>query len=807
MSSESKTVIIENNREALTTALELREYASTTRLMSIDGNVLNAVSVAYKTASGLHSANDGQIAKSIYSMSKIAIALMIVKADSSDGAFDTAAFEIARDVFVSGKTQEKAQALAEATGRTQESCVTAINGKLEFLTARMNSKTNALTDTGISTETPEAIRDIILADGGKYLISLPTGEGKSTIINEPVIQRYLETGRKVLVISHRRSINKTLANLPGIVSYDECDTLEDLKNAKGLKIVVNSLNGLKFKRFIESVDLVVIDEASQVISHVLGGEVKNRQSVWETLNFAVKRTANVIMSDADIDARCAEMIGPGYKLFKKPAAHSGIKVQTGDINHVRALAVASACKTTTLIACDAVKEAQALAKAIEKQGGPVALVITADNALWPEQAAFIANPNDTTHQVVIYSPVITSALSITSGHFKAHYGIFQGQVVPSDAIQMLRRDRTARRFIVGIKQPMYSRSEAVEALYKITPVSVSDLASHLKADAYAPVLFIPDPDKTNSENETAMSKAQDKAKLAFDAAQNAKLQKFVSAEFTAIQFRFLEYGHRKNEAWLRDNIQVALPASLLARGFSVEVIEHNDDLSLTGFKADSQARKILKKEAAYSLEKAGTANTTTAQRVQEFGSASEVEYLEASRARAITVMGVSDFNLDDAMLWGHGEGEGKIERFRKLYQHQDAIESAESAETAEIVGEPGADVDASTAPEKPVDPSFFQVLSLLKAALDVMSTGNAWSGDHSVALFDSLNAIRTDALKAGIRMSSAKSDQAKKADITKIFAQFGLRVRKRERTKSPEGQKIHFYTVTTASLEQMKRYI
>ncbi len=84
MGSESKTVIIENNREALATALELREYASTTRLMSIDGNVLNAVSVAYKTASGLHSANDGQIAKSIYSMSKIAIALMIVKADSSD---------------------------------------------------------------------------------------------------------------------------------------------------------------------------------------------------------------------------------------------------------------------------------------------------------------------------------------------------------------------------------------------------------------------------------------------------------------------------------------------------------------------------------------------------------------------------------------------------------------------------------------------------------------------------------------------------------------------------------------------------
>ncbi|MFJ2712969.1 DEAD/DEAH box helicase [Pseudomonas sp. NPDC087346] len=777
MNNASNIVVIENNQEALATALELREYASTTRLMSIDGNVLDAVSVAYKTASGLHSANDGQITKSIYSMSKIAIALMIVKADSSDKAFDTAAFEIARDVFVSGKTQEKAQALAEATGRTQESCVTAINGKLQFLTARMNSKTNALTDTGIPTETPEAIRDIILADGGKYLISLPTGEGKSTIINEPVIQHYLDTGRKVLVISHRRSINKTLANLPGIVSYDECNDPSDLQNAKGLKIVVNSLTALKFKRFIQEVDLVVIDEASQVLSHVLGGEVKNRQAVWETLDFVVKHTASVIMSDADIDARCAEMIGTGYKLFKKPAAHAGITVHTGDINHVRALAIKSACEMNTLIACDAVKEALALAKSIEKQGGPAALVITADNALWPEQAAFIADPNSTTHQVVIYSPVITSALSITSGHFKAHFGVFQGQVVPSDAIQMLRRDRTAKSFVVGIKQPTYSKSEAVEATYKCSPIALDDLVPHLKADAYVPPVFMRDPDKSDEENDVAINQAQADAKKMFDAAQGAKLQRLVSAEVAAINFRFLEYGHRKSEAWLRDNIQAALPASLLARGFEVEVLEHDDDLSLSGFKADSQARKAVKRQIAKGLNSAAKADEATTQRVKEYGSVNEHEHLEASRARAIAVMKVSDFNLDDAMVWGSGDGESKIIKFRELIGTAEALDATDER-------------------------SSKKVMALLKPALTAMTSGNGWTGDHSVELFDSLNAIRTDVLKAGIRMSSAKSDQAKKADITKIFSQFGLVVKKHETTN-----KRFFYIISPKSLAQMTRYI
>lgn len=743
MNNASKTVVIENNKEALATALELREYANTTRLMSIDGNVLNAISVAYKTASGLHSANDGQITRSIYSMSKIAIALMIVKADSSDKAFDAAAFEIARDVFVSGKTQEKAQALAEATGRTEDACEDLISSKLAVLTGKMNSKTNPLADAGVLPENMEAIRDEFLETGGKLLVCAGTGEGKSSKINHPVIESYIAAGKKVLVISHRRSINKTLANIDGIVSYDECDHPDVLLNAKGLKIVVNSLNALKFKRFIAEVDLVVIDEASQVISHVLGGEVKNRKSVWETLNFVVKHTANVIMSDADIDARCAEMVGPDYKLIKKPAAHAGITVRTGDINHVRALAIESACRTNTLIACDAVKEALALAKAIEKQGGPAALVITADNAQWPEQAAFIATPNVTTHQVVIYSPVITSALSITSGHFKSHYGIFQGQVVPSDAIQMLRRDRTATSFVVGIKQPQYSKSEAVEASYKCKPVCLDDLL----------------------------------ATLSFKEGERAKAEALVRSELSALQFQFLEYTHRKNEAWLRDNIQSTLPASLLGRGFAVEILEHDDDLSLAGFKADSQSRKAVKRDVAKGLNNAVKADPVTAQRVQECGSVDEQEYLEASRARAIEMMEVSDFDLDDAIIWGHGEGESKIIKFRELMGTTEALGATD-------------------------DRSSKKVMSLLKPALETMSTSNAWSGIESVALFDSLNTIRTDVLTVGIRISSAKSDQAKKADITKIFSQFGLVVKKHETTN-----KQFFYTVSPKSLAQMTRYI
>ncbi|WP_220427646.1 hypothetical protein, partial [Klebsiella pneumoniae] len=50
---------------------------------------------------------------------------------------------------------------------------------------------------------------------------------------------------------------------------------------------------------------------------------------------------------------------------------------------------------------------------------------------------------------LIYSPSISSGVSIEQKHFDRHFGMFCGEVVPSDAIQMLRRDRTAKEFIIG----------------------------------------------------------------------------------------------------------------------------------------------------------------------------------------------------------------------------------------------------------------------------------------------------------------------------------------------------------------------
>lgn len=739
------TYLIANSPETLETANHLRNEFTQPRLISVDGNILTAVKAAYRTASGLHSEANGVITPSIYRMSKIEVAMMIASTDNSDEAFDQAAYELATDAFVTGKLEERAQELSNATGRHSTVCMLQIYEKLNRLDETMRSKTRKLMAAGITPESADQVRDEIIASGGKYLLSLPTAYGKTSKICEPVIKHYLAEGKKVLVISHRRSINKNIANIPGIVSYDECNHPDIIANARGLKIVVNSLSAPKFKTFIEATDLVVVDEASQVISHVLGGEVKHRKDVWDALQSVVKNTQNVILADADINKRCASLAGPEARLYKIKQQHKDITIRTGDINQVRGMAIAAAAAgENVLISCDTVKECKALAKAIEGIGRK-ALVITAESAQWEEQAAFIANPNSTEHGVVIYSPVITSALSITSNHFTAHFGIFFGQIVPTDAIQMLRRDRTATSFTLGLKNPEYKKAEVVAVRYRADVLKAAGIEQ--QAQLYA--------------------LDQELEGMAISDEYKRHIRELFVSKSKTLAFDLMQYRHLADEAWLKDRIQNTLPATLLEQGFNVEVLEHNEEHCLEGFKSNSMARRAVKKETAEKLVKALAAGHLVVDAVADGGSKDEVEHVAVSRANAQQVMRKEVLTEADALIWGDGEGAGKIERFRALFS------------------------DDLQVP-----------LESIKEAVDVMHNSKTWTSERSVELFDKLNTVRAEVIGMGILISNAKSAQAKAAAIPAILKQFGISARKVD-----GGKNGKYYCVTDDSLNQMKSYL
>lgn len=159
--------------------------------------------------------------------------------------------------------------------------------------------------------------------------------------------------------------------------------------------------------------------------------------------------------------------------------------------------------------------------------------------------------------------------------------------------------------------------------------------------------------------------------------------------------------------------------------------------------------------------------------MQDAGSKDETEYLSVIRARAQEVIGRPALSVEDAKLWGEGEGESKIKLFRKLHN------------VSEV------------SPEEELS-----VFSKVLPAIAEMSLTKGWRADDSAALFDSLNTIRSKVISLGINMPRANTVKAKQAAVTNVLKCFGLKTRKVDGGKTGD-----YYIIDNDSLTLMSSYI
>lgn len=683
------------------------EYPGLKRLINIANFPSQAVEAAYKSASGLYDPSVGKIADSIYTMTRSAVALMLLKREPSSDTLNKAAYELARDMYISGGIASAAAKLSNAADKPVDECKAVIAAKLVRVHACSESR-NDKHDYPIvfKPKSPEFLRSVLLRINRRALIKCPTGYGKSSLVINRCIEDSLAQGKKVLVISHRRSIISN-TNIPGLVDYKDVQPGQ-MKHARGLKIVINSLKSAKFDDFIKDVDLVVIDEAAQVLDHVFEGSVVEREVVWQILRDVVWNAKSVVLADADINDECLSLIRKNNEFiscFEVAQAHSDVTCHLAPLDQVRAMAIASAQEgKNVLVAIDIRRDAEALGKVLEK-AGITPLVITSTSADWPEQAAFIANPNTTAHSVVIYSPAITSALNITSGHFQAHFGLFEGSVTPRTAIQMLRRDRTAKSFVIGVRNPQHKHEEIAEVEFEASAKS---------------------------------------------------------------EFDVLRMEHRKRTGWLRDNIQFTLAHELKRQGFKLEVIQKDDEMGIEGFKANSIGRRAAKKDTATSLLNAKAISETQAKRVRDNGSTSPTEYFSAIRYNAQKALKTKELTFRDCQFWGEGVGQVKLDNFRKLFEQPQTTFDA-------IVQE------------------LFQGL-----------LAGSWTPEQSVALYDRINALRSQAILLGYKLPKATgtvTDRSKQGAISEIMALHGLKTKRRD-----GGRSGYYYIIDPKSFEQMCEY-
>ncbi|HGK6498986.1 TPA: plasmid replication protein, CyRepA1 family [Pseudomonas aeruginosa] len=328
---------------------------------------------------------------------------------------------------------------------------------------------------------PQHLADLVESLEGMIIVRAPMGSGKTDDLIKPIMQ----AAPKAAYIAHRVSLLDDAAARLNIQHYQQVSAAW-MRDVSHLACCVNSLTHPKFyntdeRSWFTTVDTLCIDEASQVISHTATGPVDGRVRVFDELLDAVASARRVLLCDADANdsvVEFCELARPGQTItiIEVAGKHDHIRIDHTDDETAWQVACDWICAgKKVLVANDSAESAKKLAAFVEDRvkAGEVKpvrmLLVHADSKADPDVEAFLRNPNEEAvkYDALIYSPAISSGVSMKIKHFEHHVGLFSGNTVsPSDAIQMLRRDRSARRYLVGIGHSSAQRPTDPAAIYR-----------------------------------------------------------------------------------------------------------------------------------------------------------------------------------------------------------------------------------------------------------------------------------------------------------------------------------------------------
>lgn len=334
-------------------------------------------------------------------------------------------------------------------------------------------------------ELPDHIADLVESLDGCVIIRAPMGSGKTGKLIKPL----MKNSRRAAYIAHRVSLLDQAAARLEISHYSYVTKME-MYDTTHLACCVNSLTNPKFynteeRSWFTTIDTLCIDEASQVIRHTATGPVDSPVRVLDSLIDAMASAKRVVLCDADANdsvIRLCEEACPGKPItileIDGTMEHISVKFSDDESVWQKALDLILAGHRV-LVANDSAESAKKMAAvALERRPDTKLLLIHKDSKSDPQVEAFLADPSSEAlnYDVLIYSPAISSGVSMEIAHYQHHIGIFSGNTIgPSDAVQMLRRDRTAREYLVGIGHTSNRKEVDRESIWR----------GRLAADAFA----------------------------------------------------------------------------------------------------------------------------------------------------------------------------------------------------------------------------------------------------------------------------------------------------------------------------------
>ena len=254
-----------------------------------------------------------------------------------------------------------------------------------------------------------------------------------------------------------------------------------------LAMCINSNTHPSFTPLLQDLDFAAFDEAAQTLRHVADGSACDKpEMVYAAMVNTIKNTRNqVILCDADANDEVIEMCeqarpGEIIHVVELNTDFSDIKIKfTDNGDQVFNQVFTSVEKgEKVLVANDSATNGKSMYEQLQERFPTKRfLFIYQDSKGNADVDYFNQNPDLAVKQkqydAVIYSPCISSGVSLESGYFTKHFAILCGTVAPSDAIQMIRRDRCAKEFIIGFNKQNTRYPETKEEI----------IIGMLKADA------------------------------------------------------------------------------------------------------------------------------------------------------------------------------------------------------------------------------------------------------------------------------------------------------------------------------------
>uniref|UniRef100_B8HZ31 DUF3854 domain-containing protein n=1 Tax=Cyanothece sp. (strain PCC 7425 / ATCC 29141) TaxID=395961 RepID=B8HZ31_CYAP4 len=304
---------------------------------------------------------------------------------------------------------------------------------------------------------------------GLACIKSPKGTGKTTALQD-LIQEAINSGRKVLVITHRIQLGRAICSSIGI------DWIEEVKESEtgglfGYGLCIDSLHSTSQARFNPQLwkgAIVILDEVEQILWHALNSttcyehRVKILEALRELVEVVLSSNGLIVAQDADLSDVSIDYLKGLVEAPMEPwivvnqwKPESAWNVSFYDTKNPASMISRMEkfiAQGAIFVAVDSQKvSGKWSSKNLEtylqtRYPDKRILRIDSESVADPQHPAYgiveQLNQIITNYDIVLATPTIGTGVSIdVRGHFKAVFGIFQGVTPDVESRQALARVR------------------------------------------------------------------------------------------------------------------------------------------------------------------------------------------------------------------------------------------------------------------------------------------------------------------------------------------------------------------------------